>query len=249
MIQKDIVQGLLFDFGGTIDTGGLHWLHVLYPLWQQRIAGLDEQLYRSAFAHGERTLAMEPIITATDNFLDLLEKKLAIQADKLKASGIATTIRDQKWIADQAYQIAADNCQNHRLIIEGLKAHYRVAMVSNFYGNLSTVLYDFGILDLFETLTESALVGVKKPDPAIWHLGAESLGIAPENLIAIGDSLKKDMEPATSIGCQGIWLQGRGWEDSADAALPELIKDTASLGGPRQNIQPIQHLKALEAIL
>jgi putative hydrolase of the HAD superfamily len=218
MLNTDKIQALLFDFGGTIDTGGLHWVHILYPLWEARHPGLDPSLYSRAFAHGERSLAQKKIIQKEDNFLDLLEKKLAIQAAYLNQHGLPCTIMDQKSIADQAYQEASYNCQQHAVILKMLGQKYRIAMVSNFYGNLHTVLKDFGILPLFETITESAVVGVKKPDPRIWQLGADSLHLPTDRVVAIGDALTKDMIPATSIGCQGIWIQGKGWEEAPGSA-------------------------------
>lgn len=272
MLHTKDIQALLFDFGGTIDTGGLHWLHVLYPLWEQRLPGLDPGLYRQAFARGERRLAMEKIILPTDNFLHLLEKKLSIQAAFLQENAVACTIGDQQAVARRAYQQARDHCTQHRLIIERLQQKYRIAMVSNFYGNLQTVLRDFGIMDLFETLTESAVAGVKKPDPQIWQLGCDSLSLAAENCVAIGDSLTKDMQPATHIGCQGIWLQGRGWEDelrtraneSASASANETAvvveTETTPAGNTNANItakphsttinyQPITSLQQLPELL
>ena len=244
MLNIEKIQALLFDFGGTIDTGGQHWVHVLYPLWEARHPDLDPALYRQAFAHAERTLATEKVILKGDNFLDMLEKKLAIQAAFLKEHNIACVIRDQKSVADEAYQIALDNCRQHGLIIEELKQKYRVGMVSNFYGNLHTVLEDFGLLDLFETITESAVAGVKKPDPAIWQLGSNSLKTAPENCVAIGDSLTKDIRPATSIGCQALWLQGKGWDvDPGRIATPP--QQMTDLPG----VQPFFSFAALRELL
>jgi len=222
MLNTEKIQALLFDFGGTIDTDGQHWVHILYPLWEERHPGLDGSLYRQAFAHGERTLATQKIIHKDDNFLDLLEKKLAIQAAFLKQQGLPCTIMDQKSIADDAYQQALDNCREQAGILKMLGQKYRLAMVSNFYGNLQTVLKDFGILSFFESITESAVVGVKKPDPRIWQFGADSLGLSCENAAAIGDSLTKDMTAATSIGCQGIWIKGKGWEDALGSMDPSL---------------------------
>lgn len=249
MLDTNNIQALLFDFGGTIDTGGLHWVHVLYPLWEQRHPGLNPALYQKAFAHGERSLAKEKIIQQDDTFLDLLEKKLAIQADFLKQQAIACTIRDQKFIADEAYQQALDNCQQHAGILKLLRQKYRIAMVSNFYGNLGTVLQDFGIRDLFETVTESAVVGVKKPDPKIWQLGAQSLGLAPSATVAIGDSLTKDMTPATQIGCQGIWIIGKGWEDIPGSVYPAIISPEAKQQAARCQVTPITALQQLETLL
>lgn len=217
MLNTKNSKALLFDFGGTIDTGGTHWVHVLYRFWKIRRPELSFATYKNAFAFGERTLASEKIITPSDNFLDLLEKKVAIQASFLeKHNRVATLQEDQQWIADKAYRQAAATCAANGKLLGQLKERYWIAMVSNFYGNLRTVLEDFGILSLFETITESAVVGVKKPDPEIWNLGCLSLGIPPSETIAIGDSLGKDMEAARAIGCQGIWILGSGWDDPQD---------------------------------
>lgn len=245
MLHTENIQALLFDFGGTIDTGGLHWLHVLYPLWEERLPGLDPDIYRQAFAHGERTLAKKRVILPTDNFLDLLEKKLAIQATFLQENKIACTIRDQKVVADEAYQEALDNCQQHSLIIKRLKQKYKVGMVSNFYGNLRAVLEDFGIADLFETVTESAVVGVKKPDPQIWQLGCDSLHLSPSVCIAVGDSLIKDMQPATAIGCQGLWLRGKGWEDESISDPGEQQRNEKEVLVDIQSIYSLEQITTL----
>ena len=208
--------------------------------------GLDTAGYRQAFALGERTLAKERIIEPTDNFLDLLEKKLAVQAAFLKAHHIPCTIRDQKAVADAAYQQAADNCLRHRTLLMALKQKYRLGMVSNFYGNLHTVLEDFGILDLFETVTESAVAGVKKPDPQIWQLGCDSLALPTAHCAAIGDSLSKDMVPATEIGCLGFWLQGKGWEDDPASADKDIERSPVALSGLPATVQPVTTLAQLQ---
>jgi len=249
MLDTTKIQALLFDFGGTIDTGGLHWIHVLYPLWEQRHPGLDPALYQQAFAHAERSLATAKIIQPTDNFLDLLEKKLAIQARFLKENGLACSIRDQKFIADEAYQEALENCRQHAGVLKLLRQKYRIAMVSNFYGNLQTVLKDFGIRDLFETVTESAVAGVKKPDPAIWQLGADSLRLAPAATVAIGDSLSKDMQPATRIGAQGIWIVGKGWEDIPGSITPDIISQQHQQQAAACQVTPVSALSQLPSLL
>jgi putative hydrolase of the HAD superfamily len=40
----------------------------------------------------------------------------------------------------------------------------------------------------------------------------------------VGDSYQKDIVPATSIGCQTVWLRGKGWNDEdVDEAVPTHI--------------------------
>ena len=56
------INGVIFDYGGTIDTNGIHWGEVIAG--QYRLAGIDieRELYRKAYVHGERSLAKAPII-------------------------------------------------------------------------------------------------------------------------------------------------------------------------------------------
>ena len=66
-----------------------------------------------------------------------------------------------------------------------------MVLVSNFYGNVQAVLADFNLLQYFESIIESAVVGVRKPDPQIFRLGVDALGMKPEEVLVVGDSYKK----------------------------------------------------------
>ena len=102
-------------------------------------------------------------------------------------------------------------------MLDALASRYPMVLVSNFYGNVATVLADFGLDRYFKKIIESAVVGVRKPDPQIFRLGVEALGLRPEETVVIGDSLRKDILPAESIGCQVLWLKGKGWTAEEDA--------------------------------
>ena len=45
----------------------------------------------------------------------------------------------------------------------------KTILVSNFYGNVNAVLRQFGLDGCFSEVIESAVVGVRKPDPEIWR--------------------------------------------------------------------------------
>ncbi|HVX47390.1 MAG TPA: HAD family hydrolase [Mycobacteriales bacterium] len=49
-------------------------------------------------------------------------------------------------------------------------------------------------------------VGAAKPDPAMFHAGCTALGIAPEQVLYVGDSLEADARAATAAGLRGVWL-------------------------------------------
>ena len=106
-----------------------------------------------------------------------------------------------------------------------------MVLVSNFYGNVGVVLKEFRLAHLFSDIVESAVVGIRKPDPRIYRLGVERLGLRPEEVVVVGDSIHKDIEPAHEIGCQTVWFRGEGWtEQQYDEQIPNrIITDIAQL--------------------
>ena len=56
----------------------------------------------------------------------------------------------------------------------------------------------------FPVVITSEEVGVEKPDPRIFHLTLERLGVAAKESIFIGDSLRGDIEGAAQIGMRTI---------------------------------------------
>jgi len=106
-----------------------------------------------------------------------------------------------------------------------------MVLVSNFYGNIGVVLDEFGLDGLFAQVVESAVVGVRKPDPAIFRIGVEALQMEPRQVVVVGDSLRKDIVPAKQIGCQTVWIEGEGWTDEKEdhSAADHIIHSLAEL--------------------
>ena len=101
---------------------------------------------------------------------------------------------------------------------------YGFVLVTNFYGNIHAVLRAYGLADFFPHIVESAVVGVRKPDPAIWQLGIDAAAVPAASCVAIGDSFSKDIVPAHSLGAQTIWFKGEEWEQKDyDETLPTHI--------------------------
>ena len=75
------VKGIIFDYGGTLDTRGDHWSHILEQGW--RHAGIEVALptFRHCYVFAERELARERHILPGDDFATLLYKKALIELD------------------------------------------------------------------------------------------------------------------------------------------------------------------------
>jgi putative hydrolase of the HAD superfamily len=55
-----------------------------------------------------------------------------------------------------------------------------------------------------EVVTDSGVVGVGKPDPAMWQSTVEGLGMPPERILHIGDSVVYDVDGAAGFGLQSV---------------------------------------------
>lgn len=72
-----------------------------------------------------------------------------------------------------------------------------------------------GIMALFDFVIESSIVGFRKPDPRIYQLACEKMGIEPSEAVFL-DDLGINLKPAKAMGMQTIKVS------SAQQALAEL---------------------------
>ena len=239
------IKGIIFDYGGTIDTNGIHWAEVIAE--QYRVAGLDieREIYRNAYVHGERSLAKAPIISPTDTFHTLLKKKIAIQFEYLKEQTLSQQFTPEvaERIANGCYNKVKQTLATSRAIIENFARRYPMVLVTNFYGNMPVVLNEFGLANCFNSIIESSVVGIRKPDPALFAMGVQALQLSPEEVVVIGDSYRKDIYPSSTLGCRTIWLKNICWEEepvAKDHRPTAIIDDIVQLPDIIANIDSIE---------
>jgi len=214
-----MVKGMLIDYGGTIDTNGLHWGSVLWESYQKHEINIDKAAFSKAYSFGERSLAINPIIKPEHSFYDTLFLKIEQQFKFLAENGYG--VIDEKFvsaIAKDCNDFAQTTVNNAKPVLEKLAAVYPLVLVSNFYGNIHKVLEVFGIDHFFKQVIESAVVGIRKPNPLIYKLGVDFLELLPEECVVVGDSFVKDIEPAKELGCKTIWINVKGWDEPGTAA-------------------------------
>jgi len=227
------IRGIIFDYGGTLDTRGDHWSHIIRMGWREAGIIVDDDVFRDCYVYAERALARQRIILPGDNFHVLLLKKINIELRHLgETAPLDTAGIDSKAarIADFCYDYARQCVSEARPVLSELAHRYPMVLVSNFYGNVDEVLRDFNLRDFFNGIIESSVVGIRKPDPRIFSLGVVALGTTPPDTLVVGDSLRKDILPARSLGCRTAWIKGRGWTPDEDLASdPALIPALSAL--------------------
>lgn len=230
-----MIQGILLDYGGTIDTNGIHWGEVLWEAYEKNEVPVGKDIFRQAYSFGEKALGTRPLVKPDHNFYDVLRIKIEEQFSFLLEHGLPDDVTAnaayKKNIAAQAFEFARQKVYNATPVIEYLSEKYPLVLVSNFYGNINTVLNDFGIGKYFTAVIESAVVGVRKPDPSIFTLGVERFSSLARELVVIGDSYTKDIAPGKKAGCQTIWINKAGWGDDPEdiSAADTTISDFEEL--------------------
>ncbi|MBR2396371.1 MAG: HAD family hydrolase [Bacteroidaceae bacterium] len=221
-----MIKGILIDFGGTIDSDGIHWFNAFSDAYAM-VADVPKDLLWDAYVHTERTLGRNPIIKPTDTFCKTLQTKIALQTEYLQSKGITITAQDT--ILDTCYNKVVKHISTvSKPVLERIQLP--MVLVTNFYGNMHTVLAEFGLDHLFKDVIESSVVGVRKPDPEIFRLGVKALGLEPQETVMIGDNYEKDIVPANSIGCHTILLSLQSDKgDGSVCHLPEILSYLESL--------------------
>ncbi|TLY32274.1 MAG: HAD family hydrolase [Ignavibacteria bacterium] len=199
------MKAVLFDFGGTIDTDGIHWSEEFWEFYRRLGVLVGREEFEAAYLGIEKELA-DGASLGEMTFYETLRRQLSGQFKRL---GLPEGDPRLEKMLDACYAHVAGVIRKATPLLEELSKRFRLGIVSNFYGNLEAVCREFALNSYFTTLVDSAVVGMRKPDPRIWSLGVEKLGVLPGLTFVIGDSYERDIIPAKSLGCTTVWLKGK----------------------------------------
>ena len=213
--QPDKVKAAVFDIGGVFT----------YPDYRpvaDRLSDLgldtpgDITAYRRAHHGAVRALADAARPTAEDqpSFWDVYDQAyagfLGVPNQHVEELRIAVRV-DWNWVHEQ--NVAAF----HRLAATGLP----VAIVSNNNGTAPAQMSEYGVCQVGDgplpsvaAIVDSTLVGVAKPDPAIFAPALDALGLDPATVLYVGDTVHADVAGATNAGMQVVQLDP--FDDHAD---------------------------------
>lgn len=152
----------------------------------------------------------------------LLARELGIHE---QAEDLARAVYDEFGRADR--WAAYDDV---RPAFERVRARgYAVGIISNWDKRLESLLGGLGLADLIDTVVSSAVVGLRKPDPRIFELACENVGVIPEDCVHVGDHHYADILGARSVGMTAVLIDRHGVDDTG-AAIESLDQLEAYLG-------------------
>ncbi len=92
-------------------------------------------------------------------------------------------------------------------LLEYLKPNYHLHLITNGFQEVQhTKLNGSGLEPFFETLTVSEEVGVKKPNPEIFHYALRKAHASVGESLMIGDEMAVDIDGARAIGMDTVFL-------------------------------------------
>jgi len=200
--MKSDIEAIIFDFGG-----------VLVPFSQ--MGSLKEQEARLGLQPGKlaETLWQSP---------DWRQAEVGAITDEeyWRRAGARLGLHTPEAIRSFQQDLFRDAKTDRRMadLVRWLRGQYRTGLLSNASDVLPRLLCErYGLDGLFDVEVVSALVGLAKPDPAIYHLALERLGTAPEVTVFV-DDYELNVEAAAALGIQAIHFVGY------EALIPALEK-------------------------
>jgi epoxide hydrolase-like predicted phosphatase len=181
------IRAIIFDFGSVLVKMGDD---APRRALAERLGVPLKELYRLIFDS-------EPAVRAMVGELTIEQHWQAVGAALGVPPAELPAVRAQFWAADLV---------NEELVayIRTLRPQYKLGLLSNAWGDLRQAMGErFGFDGLFDDLVISAEVGLAKPDPRIFRLAVERLGVQPDEAVFVDDVLA-NVEAARGVGLQAI---------------------------------------------
>ena len=93
---------------------------------------------------------------------------------------------------------------------------YKIGLLSNCSIEIPIVWPETVFADLFDSAIFSSREGLKKPDPRIFLLACERLGVIPEHCLYIADGENHELAAAAKVGLHPVLLRNSSRDNSAE---------------------------------
>ncbi len=191
-------RGLLVDFGGVLTTN-------VFESFQAFCAaeGLEPDAVRRLFMSDR---------SAQRLLFDLEEGKLS--DEEFEAGfGALLELDEPAGLIDRLFAGMRPDEEMLDAVAAAKRAGVRTGLISNSWGHHRYERERFP--ELFDGTVISGEVGIRKPLPEIYEMGAEAIGLRPEDCVFV-DDLPPNLRPAAELGMATVL------HVSAERTIPEL---------------------------
>ena len=192
------MKGLLIDWGGVLTTNVFDSFRE-FCVAEGLAPDAVKRLFREQPRARELVRGLETEALSADEFGERLGELLGLEDRTRLIERLFGGVR-----ADERMLAAVRTVR---------AAGFRTGLISNSMGGAT---YDRTLFpELFDGVVISGDVGMHKPQPEIFLLGAERAGVAPELCVFV-DDLRENCDGAAAVGMTSVLHRG------ADTTLPEL---------------------------
>lgn len=222
LLDPEAVEAVLLDAGGTLIDLDYHW-------FVQQLAALGVETGERALVEAEaaaRAWADTEVRQGSDPrdlWHGYFDRMLAtVGLDGSHRSVFIDDLRERNRGA------GLWRTPVHRAygVLETLRGRgYRLAVVSNAEGRVEADLQAAGFGSQLEFVLDSHLVGVAKPDPGIFHLALDRLGLPSDAALHVGDVYAIDVVGARTAGLVPVLLDTTDTYPDADCLRIRCLAD------------------------
>jgi len=230
-LPRSGIRAVSFDAGSTL----IHWLTHPRDRFGMlcRLAGIpiDESMFRAAARACARYQQDNPLPGDLGDASREWWRGLDISG--LKAAGVTGDLvgmadriiataqsLDPRWVLDPDVPAVLDALRQRGM---------RLAVVSNWDGDLEERLGALGIARYFMFIADSTVIGVRKPDPGIYRTTCAAIGVPPEQCMHVGDSPDTDGAVARAAGAVPVIYDPLDCWDGVDLRVNRLMDVLALL--------------------
>ncbi|MFZ5622763.1 MAG: HAD family hydrolase [Pseudomonadota bacterium] len=184
-----LVKGVLFDIGGVLLQSANEEIRAVLARW----VGGDPRPLRAIFV--QEYPAVERGQMSEADLQRLIQERLGLP-EPAPVEALAEAWRRGSRPVPAMFELA-----------RALKAHgLRVGLLSNTQHSHVAMMREMGFPAEFDPVIFSCEVNARKPEPEIYRLGVERIGLAPAETLFI-DDLAANVEGARAVGLQAIHHQ------------------------------------------
>ena len=110
-------------------------------------------------------------------------------------------------------------------VLEYLNRRYQLHIITNGFEEIQErKMQSSQIRHYFKTVTNSEMVGVKKPNPKIFNYALRQAEAKPEESVMIGDNVEADIEGAKGVGMETIFFDvSKAYSDTSEKRIEHLM--------------------------
>ncbi len=187
------VKAIIFDLGGVVISSPMQAFFDA----EKRLGLTPNFLNKVIVANGEKSAWAK-----LERGELSMDQAFFTAFDKEMSDAGAPGLNSKALMQDMASSASVNTCMI--TAIEKLKAKgFKVAALTNNWRDPQTSGFAKPLKESFDILVESAVEGIKKPDPRIYQICCDRLGINPDNAIFL-DDIGRNVKAARALGMQTI---------------------------------------------